>query len=386
MRVESIPPGPRRSEARKHPPLDAEKRVLGMGEGMTRRDFVGSAVLGVGGTLLHAACPARAREPGPLEAGSHRLIWDNHSGFDPRPNYDLAHLEEWRRAGVDYLSIDVGYDVLPWTMAVQNLGSYITWLEKRPDKFVLVRSADDVVRAKQAGKMAITFDLEGMGALNGDAHLVSLYYRLGVRQMLIAYNRNNLAGGGCHDDDHGLTGFGREVIGEMERVGMVLDCSHSGHRSTMEAMKMSRHPVVFSHSNPKALRAHGRNITDDQIRACAATGGVVAINGIGLYLPVRKSTARAMIDCIVYVRGLVGVEHVGIGLDYSPQTTEQQIVDHPEFWPPAEYPPHWPMKDVGPEVLPELTAGLTAQGWSAADLDKLLGGNFLRVARAVWKS
>ncbi len=167
---------------------------------ITRRQFV--AGLGTAAALAAANAKSTAST---AAAGSHEsaapraaqpLIWDNHSGFDPRPNYDLTHLEEWRRASVDYLSIDVGYDVLEWTIAVQNLASYITWLEKRPEQYVLVKRADDVLRAKQAGKMAITFDLEGMGALNGDAVMVSLYYRLGVRQMLIAYNRNNLAGGG----------------------------------------------------------------------------------------------------------------------------------------------------------------------------------------------
>jgi membrane dipeptidase len=355
---------------------------------ITRRRFV--AGLGTAAAALAGAAHAEPK----AAAGSHEsaalraaqpLIWDNHSGFDPRPNYDLTHLEEWRHASVDYLSIDVGYDVLEWTMAVQNLASYITWLEKHPEQYVLAKHADDVLRAKQAGKMAITFDLEGMGALNGDAGMVSLYYRLGVRQMLIAYNRNNLAGGGCHDDDHGLTDFGRRVIGEMNRVGMVLDCSHSGHRSTLEAMAMARQPTIFSHSNPKALRPHGRNITDDQIQACAKTGGVIGINGIGLFLPERRSSALAMLDCITYVRDLVGVEHVGLGLDYSPSSTEQQIVSHPEFWPAAEYPTNWPMKDVGPEVIPELIAGVKQRGWSDTDIDKLLGGNFLRVAQKVWK-
>jgi hypothetical protein len=132
------------------------------------------------------------------------LIWDDHSGFGPVPDYDLEHLEDWRQAGVNYLSIDVGYDVIDWEQAIKNLGAYITWLEKRPDKFLLVRRVDDVLEAKKTGRMAITFDLEGMNALNGDSSLVALYYRLGVRQMLTAYNKNNLAGGGCHDKDTGL--------------------------------------------------------------------------------------------------------------------------------------------------------------------------------------
>src|SRR5262249_49384447 len=163
----------------------------------------------------------------------------------------------------------------------------------------------DIPAARRAGKMAIGFDIEGMNALDGDAFMVSLYYRLGVRQMLFAYNRNNLAGGGCHDDDHGLTGFCRRGNAESNRTGMLVDCSHTGYRTTMEVLESSAQPVIFSHSNPKALRAHGRNIVDEQMRACARTGGVVGVNGIGLFLPDRDASSKAMVDCICYVADLI---------------------------------------------------------------------------------
>ncbi len=332
----------------------------------------------------------RPRPADPLPAAlAGSLVWDNHSGFDPRPDFDLENLRDWRDAGVDYLSINVGYDVIDWQLAVRNLASYVTWFEKRPERFVLVRRARDVLAAKRAGKMAITFDLEGMSALNGDASMVSLYYRLGVRQMLIAYNRNNLAGGGCHDDDHGLTDFGRRVIEEMNRVGMLVDCSHSGHRTTMEVMEAAQQPVIFSHSNPKALRAHGRNITDDQIKACARTGGVVGINGIGLFLPDHDASTRSIVDCIEYVQKLVGPGHVGIGLDYSPPALEaaldDQLDQHRDFWPPSEYADQGPTKDAGPDRFAKIAAELLARGWAPADVRLVLGENFLRVATAVWK-
>lgn len=325
----------------------------------------------------------------PVEPLHDALIWDDHSGFDPTPDFNLERLEDWRQAGVDYLSIDVGYDVIDWRLAIRNLGAYVTWLEKRADRFLLVRRADDVLEAKRTGRMAISFDLEGMSALNGESSLVSLYYRLGVRQMLTAYNKNNLAGGGCHDKDIGLTAFGRQVIAEMNRVGMLVDCSHTGYRTTMDIMEAATQPVIFSHSNPKALRSHGRNITDDQIRACARTGGVIGVTGLGYYLPDRASSAIALADCVAYVRDLVGVDHVGLGLDYTPpdpkDAGDADLAAHPDFWPPAEYAPPWPMKDTPPGVFTQLAALLLERGWSDGEMRKILGENFLRVARAVWK-
>ena len=140
------------------------------------------------------------------------LVWDDHAGFEPNPSVDLEILEYWRAAGVDYLSVNVGYDVRSWQQTVKNIGAFITWLEKNADRFTLVRRVDDILAAKHEGKLAIAFDLEGMNALDGQAYMVSLYYRLGVRQMLFAYNLNNKLGGGCMDDDMGLTAYGREII------------------------------------------------------------------------------------------------------------------------------------------------------------------------------
>jgi membrane dipeptidase len=207
--------------------------------------------------------------------------------------------------------------------------------------------------------------------------------------MLTAYNINNLAGGGCHDKDTGLKEFGRRVIAEMNRVGMLVDCSHTGYRTTMDIMEMATQPVVFSHSNPKALRPHGRNITDNQIRACAKTGGVIGVTGLGYFLPDRASTAVALADCVIHVRDLVGPDHVGLGLDYTPPDPKDalnaDLAAHPDFWPPAEYAAPWPMHDASPGVFAQLATLLLERGWSNGDVRKVLGENFLRVARAVWK-
>jgi membrane dipeptidase len=314
------------------------------------------------------------------------LVWDDHAGFEPDPKVDLEILENWRAAGVDYLSVNVGYDVVPWQKTIKNIGAFITWLEKNTDRFTLVRTVGDIDAAKREGKLAIAFDIEGMNSLDGEAYMVSFYYRLGVRQMLFAYNLNNLAGSGCHDKDTGLTEFGRQVIAEMNRVGMLVDCSHTGLRTTLQAMEASTAPCIFSHSNPVTLHKHGRNIVDDQIKACARTGGVVGINGIGLFLGDPAASTPTLVRAITYVADMVGIDHVGVSLDWTPENLEGLTAANPQFWPKSEgYGQGSNMRVAAPKQLPEITEMLLERGYGEEDVRKVMGGNFRRVAAAVWK-
>jgi len=314
------------------------------------------------------------------------LVWDDHAGFEPDPKVDLEILENWRAAGVDYLSVNVGYDVVPWQKTIKNIGAFITWLEKNADRFTLVRTVGDIDAAKREGKLAIAFDIEGMNSLDGEAYMVSFYYRLGVRQMLFAYNLNNLAGSGCHDKDTGLTEFGRQVIAEMNRVGMLVDCSHTGLRTTLQAMEASAAPCIFSHSNPVTLHKHGRNIVDEQIKACARTGGVVGINGIGLFLGDPAASTPTLVRAITYVADMVGIDHVGVSLDWTPENLEGLTAANPKFWPKSEgYGQGSNMRVAAPRQLPEITEMLLDRGYGEEDVRKVMGGNFRRVAAAVWK-
>jgi membrane dipeptidase len=314
------------------------------------------------------------------------LVWDDHSGFDPVGGaHRLEQLQRWVNSGVHYLSINVGYDVIDWQTSLEVLAGFRAWLQQRPEQYLLVRTAGDIHRAKAEGKLAVTFDLEGMNALNGSADMVNVYYELGVRQMLFAYNLNNLVGGGCHDTDIGLTALGRAVIGEMNRVGMLVDCSHSATRTTMEAMEASAAPVIFSHSCAKALWPHGRNITDEQIRACARTGGVIGINGIGNFLGRNDISSAKFVDHVAHVAGLVGPEHVGISLDYAfdAENVDSLVSGNSRYWPQEEY--KTASLYLPPEQLPEITETMVQRGFSDAEITGILGGNFLRVAQAVWK-
>jgi len=345
---------------------------------LTRRELLTSSIMAGGLTIGGAALAKTAKS-------DNFLVWDNHTGFGYAGPQDVELLDKWRAAGVNYVSLNVfGFDGLPWQTAVQAIADYTKAIEARSD-IVRCGSVAQVMAARHAGKMAVTLDIEGMRALNSDLSMVETYYRLGVRQMLIAYNLNNDAGGGCHDDDKGLTDFGRAVIAEMNRVGMVVDCAHSGIRSGLEAMKLSTKPCIFSHANARALRDHERNITDEQIKAVAATGGVVGVNGLSLYLGDGPATLDGFVRHIDYIAKLVGVDHVGIGLDYDPSNNAP--VDDPsfaEYWPERQYPRDIKNDFLTTSVFPTLPARLRALGYKDDGIRAIMGGNFLRVASQVW--
>jgi membrane dipeptidase len=315
------------------------------------------------------------------------LVWDDHSGFDPHGGSDLNNLEIWRRAGVHYLSVNVGYDVVDWQATIKTIARFRTWLQTHPKKYALVKTAADIRRARKDGKLAIAFDLEGMSSLNGDVNMVSLYYDLGVRQMLFAYNLNNLAGGGCHDGNAGLTGFGRAVIKEMNRVGMMVDCSHTAYRTTMEAMEASDAPVIFSHSCAKAIRNHGRNIVDEQIKACAKTGGVIGVNGVSMFLGENDIRSETFVNHVAHMADLVGAEHVGIALDYAfdAGNVDDLVGANQKYWPASEGYGKHPTSYVPPKQLPEIAETMVKRGFRDREILGVLGGNFLRVASEVWK-
>ena len=311
------------------------------------------------------------------------FVWDAHACFRLDPNANLSELERYRDSGVDFVSLNIGMDLNSFENTIQVLACYRSYIVSHPDRYILASTVDDVRRANESGRLAIAFDLEGSEPLLGNVHLVSLYYDLGVRQMLLAYNKDNRASGGCMEGQIGLTAFGKEVIKEMNRVGMVVDLSHMGVRATQEACESSAAPVIFSHSNPATLRPHARNISDEQIRACAQTGGVVGINGIGDFLGGTHS--ELIVENIEYVMNLVGPEHVGIGLDYV--IDKQELIDyvegHPDIFPPEKI--HDYLSFVEPEQFPEFTKLLYTKGYSEQIIHGILGGNFLRVAKEVWK-
>ena len=317
------------------------------------------------------------------------LVWDNHGcmpvGRPHDPSF-LPQLQRYRAAGVDVVMLNVGFGEMNVEEHVRTLAGMRHWLTARSDEYVLAATVEDIERARASGRLAVGFDIEGANAIADQPSLVQLYYDLGVRWMLLAYNRNNRVGGGCQDEDTGLTAYGREVVAEMERVGMQVCCSHTGHRTVRDVFEVATKPVIFSHSNPSAVRAHPRNVPDDLIRGCAATGGVVGINGIGSFLGDNDNSNETYARHVDHVVQLVGPQHVALGLDYVFDTQElnHYIATMRQTFP-SGLGYESDVRMVAPEQLEGIVETLLSWGYRSEDLKALVGGNLMRLARAVWK-
>jgi membrane dipeptidase len=316
------------------------------------------------------------------------LIWDNHACIPLRPDSQIipAQLDRYRASGVNVVSLNICWDGVSPDLALPMAEAFRACVAKHPDRYLLVETVDDIERAQASSRLGIVFDVEGGRALKGDVAMVARFHELGVRWMLLTYNRRNELGGGCLDaENEGLTDFGRAVLDEMCRVGIVPCCSHVSERAAMEVLERSTLPVIFSHSNARAVWNHPRNITDEMIRACARTGGVIGLNGIGPMVGRGPVSVDGVLDHVCHVADLVGPAHVALGLDYDFEIHDEgtATLDRNFYIPAALFPDGFSI--MPPEQIGGLAAGLERRGWSGADVAAFLGGNLRRVAEAAWK-
>jgi membrane dipeptidase len=320
------------------------------------------------------------------------LVWDNVFPINLPGDVDLGNswdaLQRFHDAGVDVVSITLAGDNHNVSQAFALCAWARRQLREREEHMMLVRRVPDIELARRANRLGIILHFEGTRCFERDPSVVELFYDLGIRQTLIAFNKQNSAGGGCAEkEDGGLTPYGRRLVAEMHRVGMLLDLSHTGHRTSLDAMAVASRPVLFSHSNAYALCPSFRNIKDDQIRACAQTGGVVGVSGSSEYLGDLECSNDMVFRHIDHIAEVGGIDHVGLGLDmvFEPKALSAWVRGRPDEWPMARD-PNWPgFRYARPEQLPSLTDLMLQRGYTEEQVRKVLGENLLRVCDAVWR-
>lgn len=313
------------------------------------------------------------------------IYWDAHSCPPLNLNADLSFLSRYKHSGIDFVSLNVGFDLISKEATINLLRYFNQWLCAHNENYALAKNIKEICENKLKNKLSIAFDIEGCNLLNKDIQLIPELYALGVRQIAFSYNKNNDAGGGCLDIDSGLTTFGKQLVKKLNDFGIVIDCSHAGYKTSLEMIELSEYPTIFSHSNPIFMCNHPRNITDEQIVACAKKGGVIGINGVGIFLGNNDIRTEKIVDHIQYIIDKVGPDHVGIGFDciFDADEIQKYVKNNQNTFP----------KNLGfenvqvaePEQFTEIRNIITRKGYTETEINNILGGNFLRIAKLVWK-
>ncbi|MDP6351540.1 MAG: dipeptidase [Alphaproteobacteria bacterium] len=305
-------------------------------------------------------------------------------------NWSRAVFEDMHRGGITAANCTCSvWEGFRATM--ENLARWHQWFREFDDILLPVHTIADIEVAKQTGKVGIVLGWQNLTGIEDRIEFLGLFKALGVGIVQLAYNTQNLVGSGCYETrDGGLSDFGRDVIDEMNRVGMLVDLSHVGSRTSDDAIRHSTKPVCYSHTCPRTLRDHPRNKTDAEMRFIAEKGGFVGVTMFPPFLPKgADSTLDDYLDAIAHTIDVAGEDHVGIGTDMT-QDQGPDFID-------------WITRDKGlgrrltefGEIknppgfqrlgeFPNLTAAMEARGWPEPRIRKVMGENWKRLLADVW--
>jgi len=314
------------------------------------------------------------------------------------PARDIGYFKAAVDAGVTAIQCTIPYisDELP--AAIAKTADFFKLLEGT-ENAEIISAVSDIEKAKREGKLALIAGMQHAMPYERNLDLIRVFHKLGFRAMQIAYFRQNYLGAGCVEKvDHGLTDRGREAIKELNRLGILIDTSHCGDKTTIDTAQTSKDPIAITHTTPGTLVDIPRARSDEAIKAVAEKGGVI---GQVIWTPFceRKDrmgiqpTVADFVDMIDYLVNLVGIDHVGFCLDLSPfytletynafMTTHGAHLIYPHKVPPFEQMYVEGYGGISDTI--KITEGLVARSYSSDDIKKILGGNWLRLLKQVWK-
>lgn len=305
-------------------------------------------------------------------------------------NWSEKIFRQMREGGVDAVHVTIAYHET-FRETVLNIARWNRWFERLPGLIVQARTAADIAAAREAGRTAIIFGAQNPSAIEDDIGLVEVLHTLGLRFMQLSYNNQSLLATGCYEaEDTGLTRMGREVVAEMNRVGMVIDMSHSAERSTLEAIEHSSRPIAITHANPASWHPARRNKSDTVLRALARSGGMLGFSVYPHHLRHGSDCTLAdFCEMVARTAELMGVERLGIGTDLCQDQPDSVVewmrsgrwtksIDYGEGSADAPgFPPMQPWFQDN-RSFSQVARGLRAVGMGQVDVDAIMGGNWLR--------
>ena len=312
------------------------------------------------------------------------------------------YTETWNRSGVTAGSVTL--NAPNKDRAVKSIALYTYKFDNLGDVIVKATKAQDIKKAKEMKKHAVLWNFQNAQAIGGGTNLedelenVEFFYDLGVRTIQLTYNLRNFLGDGCTERyQSGLSDFGIEIVGKMNELGMLIDLSHCGYQTMMDAMETSKQPVACTHTACKPIYDHPRNKTDEQLQVLAEKNGYAGICLVPFFLA-KDATLKHFLDHVDHAVKIMGINHVGIGTD-----TYERFPDEPEKlvqkqneernwwdgWRPGKQTVNsnlWPHKKGAIETWenwPYLTVGLASRGYSDEEIQKIIGGNYLKILERV---
>lgn len=278
-----------------------------------------------------------------------------------------------------------------FTETMRNVARWKTLLRENADLLIQVFTTADIERAKSEGKTGIILGWQNVTGIEDQLGYLQLFKELGVGIMQMAYNTQNFVGTGCYESrDAGLSDFGREVVAEMNRLGILCDLSHVGAKTSEDVILASKQPVAYSHCLPSGLKDHPRNKSDAQLKFIVDHGGFV---GVTMFPPFLKNGTSATVDdfveAIEYVIGICGENNVGIGTDFT-QGFDQKFYD----WITLDKGYARRLTNFGDVINPDgirtigewpnITATMERKGWKSARIERVIGQNWLNLLKTVW--
>jgi membrane dipeptidase len=371
----------------------------------SRRDVLkGLTVAGIAASMPDFVWPQHSKATTSFssldEIFASSIIIDDLSGFDPKPKLPDAGFSVIKESGITIVGPTLG-DVEPETAfhsTVNELSKTTDQIARYSDRMMLIRNFSDIPKAKQQNKVGVLANVQNSAAFERDLKNLDLFYNLGLRQIQLTFNWRNWVGDGCTERTQaGLSYYGVDMVRRMNELGMIVDVSHTGYQSTLDAVEVSAKPIVFSHANCKSLCDHPRNKTDDQIKALARKGGVIGLSCFNWFVSDKpRSTLDDLLNHFDHVAKLVGPEYIGIGSDFAVAGWPGKVPDaeweeHRKIYSDREwktlkgrFPPY--IDEVNnPRRYRTIAEGLQKRGWALNDIAKVLGLNFIRVYKEALK-
>lgn len=328
------------------------------------------------------------------------IIIDDISGFTPKPGLPDHGFPVVHDSRVTVVGPTLG-SVVPeeaYESSIEEIAKQLNDIATYPDRMTLIRNYSDIEQAKKQNKLGVLINFQNSAAISTDLRRLDLFYDLGLRQIQLTFNWKNFVGDGCTERTQaGMSYFGVDLVHRMNELGMIVDVGHTGYQTTLDAVQVSKVPIVYSHTNCKALCDNPRNKTDDQIRALARKGGVMGLTCFNWFVSDKpRSTLDDLLDHYDHVRKLVGVDFIGIGSDFGVagwpgRAPDAEWEEHRRIYGEREwkalkgrFPPY--IDEVnGPQRYRVIAQGLERRGYSTGDIEKILGLNFLRVYKQALK-